>query len=95
MNEPTCIVYQTYSQLAELIDSGRLTHPRARRRAEDLLDLIKDVCTGSGGPDHLPAILKAVATIVSRRTGGVLRRNKANRGTTALESHLEIFCQPY
>ncbi len=64
MSKPTCLVFQTYNRLAELIDSGRLTHPRVRRRAEDLLDLLKDVCTGSSGPNHLQAILKSVVTIM-------------------------------
>jgi NADPH-dependent glutamate synthase beta subunit-like oxidoreductase len=64
MNKPSCIVFRTYTQLAELIASGRINHPRSRRRAEDLLDLIKDVCIGSSGPNHLQAILKSVVTIM-------------------------------
>ncbi len=61
MNEPACIVLRTHNQLAELIASDRLTHPRTRRRAEDLLVLIKDICTGSGGPGHLQALLNEVS----------------------------------
>lgn len=64
MTDQTCIVYQTYLGLSQFIASGRITHPRARRRAEDLLDLIKDVSTGAGGPQHLQAMLTSVATIV-------------------------------
>ncbi len=90
MNEPSCIVFRTYTELAELIASGRLNHPRALRRAEDLLDLIKDVCTGSSGPSHLQAILKAVLTFMVEEPPEISGEIKRIVGS-ALESHQEVF----
>jgi putative selenate reductase YgfK subunit len=65
MNNPNCIVFGTYSQLAERIASGHLKHPGIRQKAEDLLELIRDVCTGRSGPDHLPAILTSVEKLLN------------------------------
>jgi NADPH-dependent glutamate synthase beta subunit-like oxidoreductase len=90
MNKPGCLVFQTYNQMAELVASGPLNHPRTRRRAEDLLDLIKDICTGSGGPNHLQAILKSVLTFMTEEPPEVAAEIKRIVGT-ALESHQEIF----
>jgi NADPH-dependent glutamate synthase beta subunit-like oxidoreductase len=90
MIEPTCLVLRTYNQLMELVDSGCLTHPRARRRAEDLLDLIRDVCTGSSGPTHLQAISKAVDTMAIEEPEEFSREIKRIVGQP-LESHREVF----
>ncbi len=90
MIEPICLVFRTYNQLMELVDSGCLTHPRARRRAEDLLDLIRDVCTGSSGPTHLQAISKAVDTMAIEEPEEFSREIKRIVGQP-LESHREVF----
>ncbi len=90
MNKPICIVFQTYAQLGELIASGRLNYPRTRRRAEDLLDLIKDVCTGSSGPSHLQAILNSVVTILREEPEEFSGEIKSIVGQS-LESYLEVF----
>jgi NADPH-dependent glutamate synthase beta subunit-like oxidoreductase len=90
MNEPACVVFRTYNQLAELIASGRFNHPRARRRAEDLLDLIKDVCTGSSGPSHLQAILKLVLTFMAEEPPEFSGEIKQIVGKS-LECHQEVF----
>ncbi|MEW6672780.1 MAG: FAD-dependent oxidoreductase [Thermodesulfobacteriota bacterium] len=63
MADTICKVFETIKTLSRLIDSGRLSHPRLRHRAEDLLRLLKDISLGSGGPDHLPALFKSLAAI--------------------------------
>ena len=90
MTDQTCIVYQTYLGLSQFIASGRITHPRARRRAEDLLDLIKDVSTGAGGPQHLQAMFSAVATIVLEEPEEFSKEIVHLVGKP-LESHKEVF----
>jgi NADPH-dependent glutamate synthase beta subunit-like oxidoreductase/ferredoxin len=90
MADQTCIVFETLNKLSELIDSGRLAHPRVRRRAEDLLKLIKDVSTGRGGPQHMEAMLKSVATIVVEGPGEYSVMLVRIVGD-ALESHKEAF----
>ncbi|MEW6664017.1 MAG: NAD(P)-binding protein [Thermodesulfobacteriota bacterium] len=90
MSERTCIVFRTHNELADLIASGRLTHPRARRRAEDLLRLIKDVCSGSGGPSHVDALLKSVATVVIEEPEDFSREITRIVGRP-IETHKEVF----
>jgi len=90
MTVQTCIVYQTLLGLSEFIASGRLTHPRARRRAEDLLDLIRDVSTGAGGPQHLQAMLTSVATIVLEEPEAFSTEIVRLVGKP-LETHREVF----
>ncbi len=56
MPEKICPVSDTIGQLNTAIDSGRLIHPRDRRRAEDILQLLQDVAWGGATEDHLPAM---------------------------------------
>jgi len=90
MTDQTCKVYETYKKLSDLIDSGRLTHPRLRRQAEDLLKLLKDVSTGGAGPHHLPAMLKEVAQIAMEETEPSSREVVRIVGD-AIEFHKEVF----
>jgi hypothetical protein len=90
MSDQTCVVYETYRKLSELIDSGRLTHPRLRRQAEDLLKLVKDISTGGAGPQHLPAMLKGMALIAAEETEAS-SREVVRILRDALDSHKEVF----
>jgi NADPH-dependent glutamate synthase beta subunit-like oxidoreductase len=90
MTDQTCKVYETYNKLSDFIDSGRLTHPRLRRQAEDLLKLVKDVSTGGAGPRHLPAMLKEVAEIAVEETE-ISSRELVRIVGDALEFHKEVF----
>ena len=90
MTDQTCVVYDTYKKLSELIDSGRLTHPRLRRQAEDLLKLVKDVSTGGAGPDHVPSMLKEMSTIAMEEAEASTREVVRIVGD-ALDSHGEVF----
>ena len=56
MPEKTCPVSDLINQLSSAIESGRLTDPRSRRRAEDILALLNDVAWGRADKEHLPAM---------------------------------------
>jgi len=90
MTDKTCVVYETLTRLSELVDTGRFTHPKVRRRAEDLLQLVRDISTGRGGPSHLQAMLKAVATLVMEEPEG-LSSQVAHVVGDALDSSKEVF----
>ncbi len=90
MADQPCKLFETFKRLSELLDSGRFTHPRMRRRAEDLLKLIKDVSTGRGGPGHLPAMFKSLATI-AREEDEEGSKELVRIVGDALESHKEVF----
>jgi NADPH-dependent glutamate synthase beta subunit-like oxidoreductase len=90
MTDQTCIVYQTYLGLSAFIASGRISHPRARRRAEDLLELIQDVSTGAGGPDHLQAMHTSIESMVMEDPEEFSKEIVRLVGKP-LESHREVF----
>ncbi|MEN8243987.1 MAG: FAD-dependent oxidoreductase [Thermodesulfobacteriota bacterium] len=56
MPEPTCPVTVAINQLDQTIQSGDLKNPKNRRRAEEILALIRDIAWGSASSDHVPAI---------------------------------------
>ena len=51
-----CPVHETILRVRGEIESGRLAHPRSRRIAEEILDLLNDVAWGRAGQDHPGAI---------------------------------------
>ncbi len=63
MTENRCPVSDLIDKLASAIDSGRLTNPRDRRRAEDVLRLLRDVAWGGADKQHLPAIESLAAKL--------------------------------
>jgi NADPH-dependent glutamate synthase beta subunit-like oxidoreductase len=90
MPERTCPVSDLISRLSSAIDSGQLTDPRSRRRAEDILALLQDVAWGRAAAEHLPAIESLARKIEeqgkvesSKSTGEMVRE--------ALEQHREVF----
>jgi NADPH-dependent glutamate synthase beta subunit-like oxidoreductase len=90
MPERTCPVSELISKLSSAIDSGHLSDPRSRRRAEDILALLQDVAWGRGAAEHLPAIESLALKIEdqgkvqsSKSTGKMVRET--------LEQHREIF----
>ncbi len=56
MAQTGCPVNETIAQIKGLIESNQLIHPRARRIAEEILDLLNDTAWGRAGEKHLPAI---------------------------------------
>ncbi|MBN1106104.1 MAG: NAD(P)-dependent oxidoreductase, partial [Deltaproteobacteria bacterium] len=91
MTEQTCKVFETVRKVSDLIHSGHLVHPRLRQRAEDLLKLPEDISMGSGGPSHLPAIFKSLATVVIEDSAEQASRDLVRIVGDALESHKEVF----
>ncbi len=63
MPEDTCPVSDLISRLAEAIDSGQLVNPRDRRRAEDVLRLLRDVAWGGADKQHMPAMESLAARL--------------------------------
>jgi hypothetical protein len=56
MPETKCPVTDIIGKLRAAIDSGGLTDPRSRRRAEDILALLNDVAYGRADTEHLPTM---------------------------------------
>ena len=90
MPERTRPVSDLISRLSAAIDSGNLTDPRSRRRAEDILALLNDIAWGRADTEHLPAmesLTKKLAeqgkTESSKRIGMMVDK--------ALADHREVF----
>jgi NADPH-dependent glutamate synthase beta subunit-like oxidoreductase len=56
MPETVCPVNRTITELKETIESGQFSHPRSRRIAEDILQLLVDIAWGRAGREHLSAL---------------------------------------
>ncbi len=56
MPDTLCPVSDLIGKLAAAIDSGGLANPRDRRRAEDVLRLLRDVAWGGADQQHMPAM---------------------------------------
>ena len=56
MPETACPVNRTITELKEIVESGQLSHPRSRRIAEDILQLLVDIAWGRAGREHLSAL---------------------------------------
>ncbi len=90
MTEKLCPVNQTRSALREAIESGRLSNPRSRRIAEELLDLLADVAWGRAGADHLGAIA-SLADELSYDKASKAAMAAAKAVWDALGEHREVF----
>ena len=85
-----CPVNQTVSGLRETIESGRLSTPRSRRIAEEILDLLRDVARGRAGADHLPAIASLSDELAyDQATPAAIAAAQFIRA--ALNGHREVF----
>ena len=56
MPETVCPVNRTITELKKTIESDQFSHPRSRRIAEDILQLLVDIAWGSAGREHLSAL---------------------------------------
>ena len=90
MPEATCPVNDLYNRLDHTIRAGRLVHPRSRRRAEEIRDLLRDVAWGRAGDRHLSTIDSLARKLVHdghnddcRQTGSAVLK--------AIEDHGEVF----
>jgi len=90
MSEKLCPVNQTISALREAVESGRLSNPRSRRIAEEILDLLMDVAWGRAGADHLGAIASLVDEFAyDKASVAAMAAAKSVRDT--LDKHREVF----
>ena len=51
-----CPVTRVVKSLNRSLDAGEITVPKARRIAEEIRDLCRDISVGRAGKDHIPAI---------------------------------------
>lgn len=85
-----CPVSNTIAKLDESINSGRLKHPKGRRLAEEILELLKDVAWGRAGDEHVPALESLSQELIddsadkhSIEAGKILKQT--------LSEHCEVF----
>ena len=90
MPEKICSVSDTIGHLNTAIDSGRLIHPRDRRRAEDILQLLQDVGWGAATDDHLPA-MEALAGRLEKEGNTEPAKEVGIMIGSTLRQHLEVF----
>jgi len=90
MPEKTCPVSELIVRLSSAIDSGRLTDPRSRRRAEDILALLQDVAWGRGASEHLPAI-ESLALKLEKQGKVTSSKSTGRKIRKTLEQHREVF----
>ena len=90
MPENTCPVSDLISKLAAAIDSGQLTNPRDRRRAQNILRLLRDIAWGAADNQHMPAMESLAARL--EQMGQTESSSKVGRliGST-LDQHREVF----
>jgi NADPH-dependent glutamate synthase beta subunit-like oxidoreductase len=67
MPEPTCPITVTINQLDQTIKSGDLKDPQNRRRAEEILELMRDIAWGSASSEHIPAMRTLAEEMLKER----------------------------
>ncbi len=90
MPENPCPVSDLIGRLATDIDSGRLTNPRDRRRAEDVLRLLRDVAWGGADRKHMPAMESLAAKMQQEGKTETAIQVGQMIGTTLMQ-HREVF----
>ena len=90
MVEDVCPVNKSIVDLKSVIVSGRLSHPKSRRIAEEILRLLEDIALGRAGEEHIPAI-EALAGEMVRQEFGKTSADVAGALIDALEDHREVF----
>jgi len=90
MTTPVCEVTRTIADLSQALVSGRLTHPRSRHHAEELLKLLEDVSWGRGGTAHYTAMVEMAQTLVSEAPDDP-SREAGQQVLAALTQHQEVF----
>ncbi|UCD77926.1 MAG: FAD-dependent oxidoreductase [Desulfobacterales bacterium] len=90
MPEKICPVSELISQLSSAIESGQLTDPRSRRRAEDILALLNDVAWGRADTEHLPS-MESLARKIAEESKADSAKSAAGVVLETLTRHREIF----
>jgi NADPH-dependent glutamate synthase beta subunit-like oxidoreductase/ferredoxin len=86
----TCPVTDIIGKLNVAIDSGGLTDPRSRRRAEDILALLNDVAWGRADSEHLPT-MESLAQKLEEKGKTEPSKDAGKLVRTALAQHREVF----
>ena len=90
MADTTCPVNNSILVLRDTIQSGRISHPRSRRMAEEILELLNDIAWGRAGEEHIPAIESLFNELVGDQANEVaIDTGKRIRST--LDEHREVF----
>ena len=87
---PPCPVNDTLLRIDKAIADGRLSHPRSRRIAEEIRDLVNDVAWGRAGNDHLPAI-EALVDELARDADVAAAKNLGIQVQADLKDNREVF----
>jgi putative selenate reductase YgfK subunit len=90
MTEKTCPVAKTIDTLSDTISKGHLKHPRCRRRAEDILRLMRDLASGRGRPEHIPA-MESLAMALKKDGPDEACREAGSMISSILKEQREIF----
>jgi len=90
MSISQCPVSESIHYIDDLIGKGGLKHPRSRRIAEDIHNLLDDIAWGRAGDDHLPAVQDLIQGLLedTEEPGG--HRLGQHLGET-LQQHGEVF----
>ena len=90
MPETLCPVSDLIGKLASAVDSGGLTNPRDRRRAEDVLRLLWDVSWGGADRQHMPA-MEALAAKLEQKGKSDSSIQAGQLVVSMLTQHREVF----
>jgi NADPH-dependent glutamate synthase beta subunit-like oxidoreductase len=90
MTEKTCPVTALIQVLRPELEAGRLHHPKNRRRAEEIVDLLQDVAWGRAGEQHLPAV-RALAEEMCHEAAKDAGREIGDRVLALLDAAQEVF----
>jgi len=90
MPENTCPVSDLIGKLAAAVDSGRLINPRDRRRAEDVLRLLRDVAWGGADQQHMPA-MESLAVKLAQDGKSESSAQVGKLISSTLNQHREVF----
>ena len=95
MPETVCPVSSAIAGFKETIESGHLSHPRSRRIAEDILQLLVDIAWGRAGQEHLSALESLSAELGDDPTddpalkSAALIRETLNKNYEVFDSHIK------
>jgi putative selenate reductase YgfK subunit len=90
MTTPLCEVAGAIKELTDTISSGRLSVPRCRHRAEELLSLLEDVSWGRGGAAHYEAMHSLAQELVDEAASPDCLQ-AGQRMLDLLRQHKEVF----
>ena len=90
MPETLCPVTDLIGKLASAIDSGGLANPRDRRRADDVLRLLRDVAWGGADHEHMP-VMESLGARLERDGKSESSAQVGKLISSTLNHHREVF----